>query len=78
MYKDIETFITDLIDQSGSYDIARAEFNRILADDAELQAEYHQWCEDNGYAERSGFDEYVDRIRDDNDSVWDTLNDYDE
>lgn len=78
MYKDIETFITDLIDQSGSYDIARAEFNRILADDSELLAQYREWCEDNGYAERNGFDEFVEQLRDSNDSVWDSLNDYDE
>ncbi|MBD5211328.1 MAG: hypothetical protein HDS69_05225 [Bacteroidales bacterium] len=78
MYNDIETFITDLIRQSGSYDIARAEFTRILADDPELTMQYKEWCEENGYTERTGFDELADSLRDSDDSVWDTLNDFDE
>lgn len=78
MENDIVQFFTDLIGQSGSYDIARAEFYRIIADDDELHQQYRQWCEENGYAEREGFDEFVDRHIDDHDSVWDTLNDFDE
>lgn len=78
MDKDIEIFFTDLIEQSGSYDIAKAEFYRIMADDDELHEQYHDWCEENGYSEREGFDEFVDRHIDNHDSVWDSLNDYDE
>lgn len=78
MENGIVQFITDLIQQSGSYDIARAEFYRIISDDDDLRQQYRQWCDDNGYSEREGFDEFVDRRIDNLDSVWDSLNDYDE
>lgn len=78
MYKNIALFFTDLIEQSGSYDIARAEFHRIVADDADLHEQYRVWCEENGYTERDGFDEFIDQHIDSHDSVWDSLNDYDE
>lgn len=78
MYKDIVSFFTDLVEQSGSYDIARAEFQRIIADDDGLHRQYREWCEENGYSERDGFDEFIDERIDSHDSVWNSLNDYDE
>ncbi|RXE72075.1 hypothetical protein ED352_02320 [Muribaculaceae bacterium Isolate-002 (NCI)] len=78
MYNDIVRFFTDLIEQSGSYDIARAEFHRIMADDDDLHEQYCEWCDENGYSERNGFDEFIDQRIDSHDSVWNTLNDYDE
>lgn len=78
MDNDIVSFFTGLIEQAGSYDIARAEFYRMLADDADLHQQYHEWCDENGYSEREGFDEFVDQHIDKHDSVWNTLNDYDE
>lgn len=78
MKKDIVTFFTDIINQAGSYDIARAEFFRIIADDDELQQQYREWCDENGYSERKGFDEFIDQRIDSHDSVWSSLNDYDE
>ena len=38
MDTDIVNFFTDIIEQSGSYDIAKAEFQRIIADDNDLLA----------------------------------------
>lgn len=78
MENDIVQFFTDIIQQSGSYDIARAEFFRIIADDSELRSQYRDWCEENGYSERNGFDEFVEAHIDNRDSVWDSLNDFDE
>ncbi|MBR6746560.1 MAG: hypothetical protein IKL83_04200 [Muribaculaceae bacterium] len=78
MKKDIVTFFTDIINQAGSYDIARAEFFRIIADDDELQQQYREWCDENGFSERKGFDEFIDQRIDSHDSVWSSLNDYDE
>lgn len=78
MNKDIVSFFTDIIDQAGSYDIARAEFFRIIADDEELQQQYREWCDENGFSERKGFDEFIDQRIDSHDSVWSSLNDYDE
>lgn len=78
MKKDIVTFFTDIINQAGSYDIARAEFFRIIADDEEIQQQYREWCDENGFSERKGFDEFIDQRIDSHDSVWSSLNDYDE
>lgn len=70
MKKDIVTFFTDIINQAGSYDIARAEFFRIIADDEEIQQQYREWCDENGFSERKGFDEFIDQRIDSHDSVW--------
>lgn len=78
MKKDIVTFFTDIINQAGSYDIARAEFFRIIADDEELLQQYREWCDENGFSERKGFDEFIDQHIDSHDSVWSSLNDFDE
>lgn len=74
----ITDFFNRLIHQSGSYDIASYEFKRIIAEDAELNEQYVEWCESEGLSPRNGFDTYCNESRSDLDSVWDSLNDYDE
>lgn len=76
--ENITDFFNRLIDQSGSYDVASREFKRIIAEDAELNEQYVEWCESEGLSPRSGFDTYCIESRSDLDSVWDSLNDYDE
>ena len=76
--RNIEDFFNQLISQSGSYDIASAEFKRIIADDEELNQEYIQWCEAQGLSPREGFDAFCNEYRSGMDSIWDTLSDYDE
>lgn len=78
MDRDITDFFANLISQSGSYDIAKAEFGRLMAEDDNLRDEYREWCEANGYSERNGFDHYCDEHMASTDSVWDSLNDFDE
>lgn len=78
MFKDITDYFRHLITQTGSYDIARAEFQHHLDDDAELRKEYAQWCEFNGYDFREGFDCFCQDHFESGNEVWDTLNDYDE
>ena len=78
MQTEITEFFDQLIRQSGSYDIAEAEFKRLLADDAELRSEYSEWCEMMNYTERKGFALYSQDHQDNKVSDWETLNDYDE
>lgn len=78
MFSDITEFFDRLISQSGSYDIAIAEFQHLLADDAALREEYEEWCDSEGYNPRTGFAVYCKEKSSQNDSVWDALNDYDE
>lgn len=71
-------FFRTIIQQSGSYDIANSEFKRILAEDSDLKDEYKEWCDEMGYTERDGFKSFCEELLNDQDSIWDTLNDYDE
>lgn len=75
---DITDFIKDLLAQHRSIDIAEAEFLRLMADDDELRLEYKQWCDDNGFTEKRGFLDFCEEYMDSQNSIWESLNDYDE
>lgn len=76
--EDITQFFNQLIEQSKSIDIAEAEFKRLLGEDAELKAEYVEWCQAVGTTERYGFREYCEEYMESQDNIWDHLRDYDE
>lgn len=76
--EDITQFFTQLIEQSKSLDIAEAEFKRLLGEDAELKAEYAEWCHTVGTTERYGFREYCEEYMESQDNIWNHLRDYDE
>lgn len=78
MNEDIIEFFHRLIDQSGSYDIANAEFKRLLGEDQDLRNKYLEWCDSCGYSQREGFHAFCNEYMDNQDSIWDSLNDYDE
>lgn len=78
MYKDITEYFTDLIEQSGSYDIANVEFRHHLEDDPALQDDYKEWCEVNGYHLKNGFERFCQDHFENGNEKWDTLNDFDE
>lgn len=75
---DITEYFDRLIEQTGSVDIAEAEFKRAIADDSELHALYRNWCRENGSSERRGFLDYCDEYLDSQHSKWDSLTDYDD
>ncbi|MBP2690634.1 MAG: hypothetical protein J6B44_02240 [Muribaculaceae bacterium] len=75
---DITDFFKRLLDQHRSIDIAEAEFLRLMADDEELREEYKEWCDACGYSEKHGFTEFCEEYMDSQDSIWESLNDYDE
>jgi proteasome lid subunit RPN8/RPN11 len=74
--------ITDLFDsllaEHDSVDIAEAEFKKLLVDDEEIKEEYSEWCDSVGSSEKHGFMDYAEEYMEMRDSVWETLNDYDE
>lgn len=49
----------------------------MISDDPELRADYRLWCQDNGHTERYGFLDYAEEFIDMQNSVWDSLTDYD-
>lgn len=76
--EDIEQFFIDLLNQNRSIDIAEAEFKKLIADDADLKAAYSEWCHETGSSERHGFRDFCEEYRDNQDSIWDSLSDYNE
>lgn len=75
---DITELFDDIIRQAGSVDMAEAEFKKMINEDSELKGEYREWCHAVGSTERRGFLDYCDEYMASQDSVWDSLSDYDE
>lgn len=74
----METLFIQLLQSHGSVDMAEAELKRMLLDDDELHAEYHEWCQENGHTERHGFLDFAEEYIANQNSVWDSLgNEYD-
>ena len=71
-------FLINLIEEHHGSDMAEAEFKRILADDTELRDQYREWCDERGYAMRNGFRDFADEYSAERDSIWDSLEDYDD
>lgn len=78
MPRTITDFFTQIIRQSGSIDIARAEFKRMIAEDEELNERYRAWCDETGNSYRNGFDNFCEEFMDSQQSLWDSFNDFDE
>lgn len=75
---DITELFLQLLHQYKSVDIAEAEFKRMLHEDTDLKEEYREWCDAVGSSEKMGFLDYCDEYMDSQESIYDTLNDYDE
>lgn len=75
---DITILFDEILAQHRSVDIAEAEFKRLIGEDADLRLAYKDWCESTGSSEKNGFRDYCDEYIDSQESIWDTLNDYDE
>ena len=50
----------------------------MIADDDELRRQYREWCRENGSTERYGFTDFCKEYLESQESVWDSLNNYDE
>lgn len=76
--EDITDYFKELLAQHHSIDIAESEFKRMIAEDDDLKDRYRQWCDENGCTEKRGFFDYCEEYMDSQDSIWESLNDYDE
>ena len=76
--EDLTDYFISVIKQSGSIDLAESEFKRAISDDDDLRAKYREWCHQVGSSEKRGFLDFCDEYLASQDSVWDTLSDYDE
>lgn len=73
--------LTDMFDriilQSDALDVAISEFKRMIADDPDFKQQYKEWCEEEGYSERTGFKDYAEDFIRQREEKWDSLRDYD-
>lgn len=75
---DITELFIQLIDQYGSIDIANSEFKKVIAEDANLKAEYATWCHSVGSSEKMGFLDFCEEYLDSQQDIYNNLNDFDE
>ncbi len=75
---DITEVFNHYLDQYDSIDIAEAEFKKNLHEDSRLRDEYREWCHNVGSTEKSGFIDYAEEYVENQNDVWNSLNDFDE
>lgn len=75
---DITQIFTSLLNQYSSIDIAESEFKRMIAEDESLFEEYQEWCHAVGSSEKKGFFDYCEEYKMSQDSIWESLTDFDE
>jgi hypothetical protein len=75
---DITRIFENLLEQYGSIDIAEAEFKKLIVEDDELHEDYREWCDTVGSSEKKGFLDFCDEYMESQESIWDSLNDFDE
>lgn len=74
---DITELFISIIEEAPSIDIAESEFKRSLIDDPDLRKAYKEYCRQQGTSEKHGFLDFCEEYCSDRNSVWDSLNDYD-
>ncbi|MBD5234179.1 MAG: hypothetical protein HDS65_08395 [Bacteroidales bacterium] len=74
---DIKDLFISIIEEAPGIDIADSEFKKMLIDDPELRRKYKEYCREQGTSERNGFVEFCEEYCADRNSIWDSLNDYD-
>ncbi len=75
--ENMTAFFEEIIRQNPSLDMAEAEFRRALVDDPELRRQYRDYCREVGSSEKNGFLDFCEEYMQEEDNVWNSLNDYD-
>ena len=70
MSNDITITFDDIIKQYRTLDLS--------AEDQQVEADYKEWCDTLGIPERKGFAYYYEEYIEQQDSIWDSLDDHDE
>jgi len=78
MYNDITEIFNRYLTDYPSPDIAESEFKKDIAEDNDLRSAYRDWCHEVGSSEKDGFFDYCDEYLQQQNDVWENLNDFDE
>lgn len=72
----ITDLFVDLLRELGSIDIANDSFKKMINEEPELKATYREWCHSVGSSEKDGFIDFCEEYLDDQDSIYDSLSEY--
>lgn len=75
---DITLIFENILTEHRSIDIAEVEFKKLINEDSDLREQYREWCDAVGSSEKNGFRDFCDEYLESQDSIWDSLNDFDE
>lgn len=75
---DILDLFQQILSQSGSVDIAEAEFKKMIHEDNDLHQRYRDYCHEVGSTEKSGFLDYCEEYLDSQDSIWDDIREFED
>lgn len=75
---DLTTLFESLITLHRSIDVAESEFKKMIYDNPSLREEYREWCDIEGYTERTGFVEFCHSFIDQEESIWTVLSNDDD
>lgn len=78
MTDDMTAVFNQYLNAFKSIDIAEAEFKKDMHEDPELKAAYREWCANVGSSEKKGFFDFCEEFFDSQDTIWETLSDYNE
>ena len=78
MSNDITITFDDIIKQYRTLDLSEDIFRSMMAEDKQLEADYKEWCDTLCIPERKGFAYYYEEYIEQQDSIWDSLDDHDE
>lgn len=76
--EELKDLFQDILNQSGSMDMAESDFRQRMVDDPELRKKYKEYCHEIGTSEKNGFREFCEEYISESNSVWQNLSDYDE
>lgn len=74
---DIIEIFENVLREARSIDMAESIFKCSLCDDPEIRSAYREWCSEEGTTEKRGFVEYCTQRFDEEEQLWDALNDED-
>ncbi len=70
---DIADILRGLMDRNSRASDAEREFREMMREDKTLKQDYKDWCEEQGYDIKRGYQDYIDELIESRDSIWDDL-----
>ena len=70
---DIAEILRNLLDRNSQASDAEREFRSMMREDRSLKEDYKEWCEEQGYDIKTGYQDYIDELLETRDSIWDDI-----